>query len=62
MKQRNEANDLVSALAIEYRKIEDALSKIGYTVINIDLEHIAVASREGKIPDLRIWARPTENI
>jgi hypothetical protein len=55
-------NALVPALAAEFKRIEDTLAKIGYTVINLDFEHIGLASRDGKIPDLRIWARSTENL
>jgi hypothetical protein len=55
-------NALVSALAAESKQIKDALAKIGYTVIKLDFEHIKFASRDGKIPDLRIWARSTANI
>jgi hypothetical protein len=57
-----EDNALVSALAAEYKQVEDTLAKIGYTVIKLDFEHIEFALRDGKIPDLRIWARPTANI
>jgi alpha-beta hydrolase superfamily lysophospholipase len=55
-------NTLVQALANEYRRIADALAKIGYTVIKLDLESVGNAAKEGDTPDLRIWARPTENL
>jgi hypothetical protein len=51
---------LVTALAEEFEKIEGVLAKAGYSVIKIDLECVQSATREGELPDLQIWARPTE--